>query len=284
MRRRAFLGMVGAAALAGCSGEDSPGADSTATPTPTATTTGTQGSAEFEFVGVEIADTVQLNVPESFALGVRNVGSAEGTFTSPLRTKLGDGEWNTAGDISMTIPAGEPGEWRSARFAPSYLETIRFHLVAFDEQWSIQAVPKELDFGLQYNVPTGLRLNALGGSFETEYPTATNETATNGTAVTPTAAPDGETWAVMRLDVRNRLREPLTAPEASEFVLEVDGERRSQHQSVSDNPYEGGTLDARTVRRGDLVYAVPEGTRVRDLTFRWESSLPDGDVKVIWTK
>jgi hypothetical protein len=273
MRRRAFLGTVGAAALAGCSGDDGSESD------PTPTTSASRGSAEFEFVGVQAPESVQLNVPDAFALGVRNVGSAEGTFTSPLRTKLGDGEWNTAGEISMTIPAGETGEWQSGRFMPRYLETIRFHLVAFDERWSIQVEPKRLDFEKYYDVPTGVRLNALGGTFESAYPTATNETA-----VTPTSASDGETWAIIRLDARNRLREPLEPPEASEFVLEVDGERRPQHQDVSDDPYEGGTLDARTVRRGDLVYAVPEGTSAADLTFWWESSLEEGDVKVIWTK
>lgn len=249
------------------------------------TTTSGSGSAEFEFVGVEAPDSVQLNVPESFALGVRNVGSAEGKFTSPLRAKLGDKEWNTTGEVSMTIPAGKTGEWRSPRFVPRYLGTIRFHLVAFDEQWSVEVMPKELDFGVGYNVPTGLRVNALGGTFETEYPTPSNETdtTTNGT-LTSTTAPDGETWLIMRLDVRNRLQEPLTTPEASDFILEVNGERRSQHQNVSDDAYESTSLDGRTVQRGDLVYAVPADTQVQDLTFWWESALPEGNVKVIWTK
>ena len=48
--------------------------------------------------------------------------------------------------------------------------------------------------------------------------------------------------------------------------------------------YEGGELSGRTVNRGNLVYAVPEGTQVRDLSVVWEQSLPDGDVKCTWTK
>jgi hypothetical protein len=88
----------------------------------------------------------------------------------------------------------------------------------------------------------------------------------------------------MRIGVRNRLEEPGSTPDPSEFVLEVDGERRPQHQEVSGDPYDGGELAGRTVERGDLVYAVPEGTRARDITLWWESSLPGGDVEVIWTK
>jgi hypothetical protein len=272
MQRRAFLGTLGATVVGGCAGNDGSDADPTATAT---STDGGRGSAEFEFVGVQAPDSVQLNVPESFTVTVRNVGSADGTFTSPIRIKVGEAEWRTAGEISVSVPAGETREWQSARFVPRYLGPIRFRLVAFDEQWSTQVTPRTLDFGTSYDAPTGLRLNVLGGSFETELPATTNGTST--------AAPDGETWAVMRLDVRNRLQEPRPTPEASAFVLEVDGERRPQHQDASDDPYESGSLDGRTVRRGDLVYAVPAGTRAGGLTCWWEASLANGDVKAIWT-
>jgi len=277
MQRRAFLGTLGTTVVGGCAGNDGSDTDPTATSTPTTSTStnGGRGSAEFEFVGVQAPDSVQLNVPKSFTITVRNVGSADGTFTSAVRIKVGDSEWRTAGEISVSVPAGETREWQSSRFVPRYLDPIRFHLVAFDEQWSTQVTPRSLGFGDSYDAPTGLRLNVLGGSFETALPTTTNGTST--------PAPDGEAWAVMRLDVRNLLQEPRTTPEASAFVLEVDGERRPQRQDVSDDPYERRKLDGRTVQRGDLVYAVPAGTEAGDLTCRWEASLSNGDVKAIWT-
>ncbi|WP_049934832.1 hypothetical protein [Haloplanus natans] len=277
MQRRAFLGTLGATVVGGCAGNDGSETDPTATPTPTPSTStnGGRGSAAFEFVGVQAPDSVQLNVPESFTVTVRNVGSADGTFTSPIRIKIGDAEWRTAGELSVSVPAGETREWQSARFVPRYLDPIRFRIVAFDEQWSTQVTPRTLGFGDSYNVPTGLRFSLLGGSFETAASTATNGTST--------AAPDGEKWAVMRLEVRNRLQEPQDTPAASTFVLEVNGERRPQFQAVSDDPYEGTELDERTIRRGDLVYAVPTGTQASDLTCWWEASLSNGDVKVIWT-
>jgi len=288
MRRRAFLGAVGMAALAGCSnGTDS----STPTPTPTATTTSTgSGTPEFEFLGVSMPDTVQLNMPTAFELAVRNVGSAEGTFTSPLEDRMGDGEWRRIGEIDMTLAAGETGRWQSPRFTPRYLTTLHYRLTAVDETWSMKVVPKQLDFGNYYATPTGLYLNALGGTFETEYPTPDERTATNGTATaeptrTPTAPDDdGNVWLVMRLDVRNRLEESQSTPAAEEFVLEVDGERRSLHQEVAEDPYEGGPLAGQTARRGELIYAVPEGTQARDLTLSWGHSYEGGDVRAVWTK
>jgi hypothetical protein len=303
MRRRAFLASAGIAALAGCSNGGSP---SDATPTRTATGTETpttdrtftdSGNAEFEFLGVEAPERLSINVPTTFGFGVRNVGSGPGTFTGTLETRREGEEWTAAGEIEMPLTAGETGEWHSPRFSLSYLDSYQFRLPAFDETWTIETTPRRLDFGNYYAVPTGLFINVLGGSFEPAYPTTdggtTNATATptNGTATpepTPTPrtpAPDeGGAWAVMRIDVRNRLEEPQSTPDPSEFVLEVDGERRPQHQEVSDEPYDGGELSGRTVERGDLVYAVPEGTRARDITLWWESSLPDGDVEVIWTK
>lgn len=294
MQRRAFLASAGVAALAGCSGDGDPGNDGSTTTAPSDPGGGTtSGDPAFELRGAKFPDTRALNNPTAFAIGVRNAGTAAGTFRSALETKVGDGEWKTAGEIEMTIGAGETGEWHSPRFIPQYLTTLHYRLAAFDEAWSIEITPKRPDFSIGYEVPNGLFMTILGGSFEAEYPTpndetttdgAANGTATGGATPTPTTPGDGEVWAVLRVDVRNRREEPRTMPPASSFVLEVDGVRRSQHQGVSATPYEGGELQGRGGHRGDLVYAVPAGTRARDLEVTWEWSLPDGDVKAIWTK
>jgi hypothetical protein len=87
----------------------------------------------------------------------------------------------------------------------------------------------------------------------------------------------------MRVDVRNRLQEAQPAPDASTFALETDGEVREMDQSVTDDPYEGGSLAGRGGRRGDLVYAVPEETAGDDLSSVWEQSTDNGDLRVVWT-
>jgi hypothetical protein len=273
MRRRSLLAAAGATVLAGCSNRT--GSADGATPTGTVTDA---GSPSFELRGASFPDAITLNVPTTFAIAVRNTGTAAGTFATRLESKVGDGPWETGGELTMPLDPGETGKWRSPRFAAQYLHTLHFRLAAFDEEWSIETTPRQLDFGHYYDVPTGLRINVLGGSFETTYPTATNAT------VTPTTAPAGRTWAVMRVDVRNRLDQARSTPAATEFVLEVDGERRSLDQSVTDDPYRDGELGDRAARRGDLVYAVPEGTRARELKLWWEASLPNGEIEAIWTK
>jgi len=280
MHRRTLLATLGTTALAGCADGGDAGGDADSTETPTAQPTST-ATDPFELDGIEAPDTVPLNVPFSFAVGVRNTTEQERTFTSKLSLKVGDGEWEEArGEISMPVQPGEVAAWESPRATPAYLNTYHYRLEAFDETWQTEIVPKVLDFGKRYATPTGLFLNVLGGSFESEYPTADNTTATPSTPVPA----DGEAWAIIRLDVRNRLEEPLTTPPASDFVLEIDGEARPQRQDVSDDPYESMTLDGRTVTRGDLVYAVPAGTRARDIDVRWAKSLPGGDVQVTWEK
>jgi hypothetical protein len=277
MRRRAFLGTVGIAALAGCSNGEGSGT----TATPTVTPAGT-GSPKFELRTVESAESTPLNDPTAFAIAIQNVGTGQGTFRSALEQRTDGGEWQTAGELEIPLAAGETGEWHSPRFALDYLGTIQFRLAAFDETWSIEVTPASYDFGIRYATPTGLFVNVRGGTFESTYPTPGNETATNES--TPTAPGDDQVWVVMRVDVRNRLEEAQPAPDVSTFTLEVGGEERPLNQDVASDPYEGGSLAGRTVRRGELVYPVPADTEVNDLRMTWEQSLDGGDVKVIWTK
>lgn len=267
MDRRTFLGAAGMAVAAGCSN-----GGSDATGTPTSTPTGT-GSAEFEFEGVRTPDTVELNEPFGFAIRVRNVGSGRGTFTSGLSTRTGDGEWRRVeGEVSMPLEAGEAGVWESPDLRVRYLTTVGYRLDAVDEAWSIETVPKTVSFGERYATPDGFLITVLGGSFESTYPTDSG-----------TTAPDGEVWAVMRVDVRNRLEESHPAPDASTFALEAGGTGRELRQSVTDDPYEGGSLGGRTVQRGDLVFAVPEGTTAEDVSMTWEGSTERGDLRAVWS-
>jgi len=272
MRRRAFLAATGITALAGCSSDDG---STTATATPTTTATGT-GDPSFELQRARILEPRALNAETAFVLTVQNSGSSAGTFTSELEMKVGDGEWSVADQIELSLAPGETGDWQSATLRPQYLSTLRFRVPAFDETWAVDVDPATLAFGERYVVPNGLFINVLGGSFESAYPTGED-------GGSPTQAPDGEKWAIMRLDVRNSLEEPLTTPPADTFTLEVGGETRSQHQAMSDDPYTSGELGGRTVQRGDLVYAVPEDTRASDIRVVWTRSLSAGDVKAVWT-
>ncbi|RMB08343.1 hypothetical protein ATH50_3558 [Haloplanus aerogenes] len=273
MRRRAFLALVGTTALAGCS--DNGGGTQTGTET---------GASNFELVSIDSPDSTMLNVPQTFTIRIRNLGSSNRTFESAVSMRTNDGPWKERGTLQLSIPAGETKAWTSPEFSPRYLGNVQFRLAAFSSQWTIEVRPKRLTFGNFYATPTGFYLNVLGGSFQSEYPSSSNSAATDQTATpTPMTPSDGDRWVVMRVEVRNRLENPQAAPPASDFVLKLDGERRPQHQEISTDPYEGAELAGRTVRRGDLVYSVPAETEAADLTVEWQQSLPEGDVKAIWT-
>jgi hypothetical protein len=233
-------------------------------------------------VSIDAPDSVQLNVPFGFEISVRNTGSRERTFRSKLSTKVGDGAWKTAeGEISVPVPAGEVRTWKSPRGKPPYLQTYHYRLEAFGATWSTEIVPKRLDFGLSYTTPLGLSLNVLGADFQAQY-SGSDATATSGDD--GVAAPDGKVWGVLPMEVRNRADSTQSLPAPDEFVLHLDDRTYRPTPDVSSNPYEGGSLDGGTTRTGELVYAVPEGTRPRDVEVTWEASLDGGDVKVTWDK
>jgi hypothetical protein len=276
MYRRTLLGAAAMTVVAGCSNGGSADSESTATGTPTSTATTTPtgtGSATFEFETVDAPETVELNEPLSFAIRVRNVGSGRGTFTSGLSTRIDDGEWRALeGEVSMTLDAGEAGVWESPELTPRYLATVDYRLEAVDETWTIEVVPKRLSFSERYTTPDGLLLSILGGNFESTYPDEDG-----------TAAPEGDVWAVLRIDVRNSSQGTRTTPEASTFSLDVDGESAELDQSVTDDPYESRSLPSRGAVRQDLVYAVPEGTTAEDLSVTWERSTERGDLRAVWS-
>ncbi|MFB6108195.1 MAG: hypothetical protein ABEJ82_05045 [Haloplanus sp.] len=285
MRRRTLLASLGTTVLAGCNGSNAgSGSDSTPTATPTRTVGKTPTATfPFEFTGVDAPETVQLNVPFTFAVGVRNAGERERTFVSKLSLKVDDGEWRTAsGQMQMTLSPGEKGVWKSPRGIPRYLGTYHYRLEAFDETWQTEIVPKKLDFSKRYATPKGLYVNVLGGRFESQYPTPGGS---NDTSATSVSAPEGKVWLLLRVEVRNSTQSPMKSPPAEEFVVHVGGESyHPDYQEVTDDPYERMELGARTVTRGDLVYAVPKGTTAKDLTVTWAESLPGGDVKAVWSK
>ncbi|MFB6123902.1 MAG: hypothetical protein ABEJ78_10650 [Haloferacaceae archaeon] len=293
MRRRAFLTSLALVPLAGCS-NGSPGSSTdTASPTATSTppaTTSTAGETPtetfpFELVRIDARDTVQLNVPFGFAISVRNTGSQARTFRSKLSMKVGDGTWQSVdGEIRFDVPAGEVRTWQTPARRAGYLQTYRYRLEAFDATWTTEIVPKRLDFGLSYTTPTGLSLNVLGVAFEKRYSGSDGTATAGGDASAPTA-PDGHVWAVFPVTARNRAESPQSTPAPDEFVLSIDGETyRPTSADVSGNPYRRVTLDPETSRRGELVYAVPEGTSANDVEVTWGASLQRGDVKVTWDK
>jgi hypothetical protein len=298
------------AALAGCNGGDS----GSTTPTPT---TGT-GSPNFELLAVEGPEVNQLNNPTEFAFAIRNTGTGKGTFTSPLEARSGDGEWSTVDQIEMPLSAGETGEWRTG-FEPRYLTTYQFRLAAFDRTWSVEGVPKELLFDQRYAVPTGLFLNVQGGSFESTYPSTTNETATatstdeTATATstptatstqsatsTPTATPTPTATSTQSAtptptdETTTATRTPMVAPEGTVWVvmrLVVRNRRREPQPAPPASTFSLSADGESRPLRQDVAADPYEGgplagrtVRMGELVYPVPASTSQNDIEVIWER
>jgi len=271
MRRRPFLSTAALAALAGCStGSDADGQTA-------------DGSGRFELIDIEAPNQVPSTAKVRFTISVRNVGSERQTFSTPIELQTDGGDWRTVDTVSLSLDAGETGDVQTAQLPMPYLGTRKYRLPAFDETWAVEISPLQLSFGESYLVPNGLIVSVIGGKFEPEYPSASS--SANQTATPTPMTPTGENmWLIMRVDVRNRLQdESLQAPQPAQFSLTTKGTQRQLDQDVAVDPYEGGSLASRTVRRGSLVYAVPSGTESADITMSWEASRPEGDVRAIWS-
>jgi hypothetical protein len=271
MRRRPFLSIAALATLAGCStGSNADGQAANDT-------------GGFELIGIEAPNQVPSTAQVRFSIRVRNVSSGRQTFSSPIELQTTEGEWRPVDTVSLSLDAGETGNVQTAQLAMPYLGIRKYRLPEFDETWAIEVRPLQLSFGESYLVPNGLIVSVIGGKFESQYPTA-NSSASQTSTPTPTTPPDGNVWLIMRVDVRNRLQnERLQAPKPAQFSLTTKETQRQLHRGVAVDPYKGGPLASRTVRRGSLVYAVPPEIQASDITMTWEASLADGDVRAIWS-
>ncbi|MFB6122343.1 MAG: hypothetical protein ABEJ78_02650 [Haloferacaceae archaeon] len=295
MRRRSLLATlgVGLASVAGCSNTPSDGSTATPDDGPTATGTAPRGSADsFEFVGVDAPERVQLNATYRFHVTVRNTGDRRLTFTSPISVRSGDGQWQPISQpLEVEVPPGETATWDSPRAKQLFLGTYEFRLDALGARWTLEAVPRTLAFGARHRTPTNLSVNALGGKFESQFPPTdadSSESTATGTATstptpTPVAAPDGETWLVVPVRVRNYRRSAQQIPAADTFSLHVDDETYApQSVESATSRYHSVSLGGRTIYQQPLVFAVPEGTTAAEVAVEWTQSYAQGDVTVRW--
>lgn len=276
MQRRPFLSTAALAAIAGCS--TNPNSDGQTE----------SGTERFELVGIEAPDRAPSTAQVRFGIHIRNVGAERRTFSSPIKQKVDDDEWKTVDTVSLALDAGQAQKVQTSQFFLPYLGTQEFQLTAFDETWTVEVHPLHVSFGQAYVIPNGLLISVLGGSFESTYPTTdstANQTASNQTATpTPTTPADGDVWLIMRVDVRNRLQEgTVQAPEPSQFTLKIAEEPQQQNQGIAVDPYQGGALTSRSVKRGSLVYAVPADTQASEIAMAWSASFSKGDMKAIWS-
>lgn len=280
--------------LAGCS--ESGGESTTAgatTGTPTGGTTTPPVARAFELTQREGPGTVRLNEPWVFGFSVRNVTDAGRTFRSTLSTRLEDGEWEQLeGEVSFEVDSGEIKTWQSPRFRFRFLRTVTYRLDALGATWTVESTPLQLDYGLAYTSPVGLRITVGQVTFRDERPDGTE----GGTA-TPTSTPmpptvadaEGTKWAVVPVEVENPTDQSRPAPFPQEFTFRGDGE--TYPDEPIDHPnllYRDRALETNESLSGNLFYEVPADLDPNAVEIVLRRSYDQGDlegeIEVVWDR
>lgn len=153
MHRRWYLGLCGGAlaGLTGCASESPPEQDEesgggdnesdTATPT-SSRSQSSSGSAEFEVVRVESSKGVNVGETYNFAIVVRNVGDATGTFRASIEGRFGNEvRWRDVGDVEIEdVAPGETSEYISGSAEFDDPIQMEFRLAEYDYRWSLSVV------------------------------------------------------------------------------------------------------------------------------------------------
>lgn len=297
MRRRRYLAALGAGAsgvLAGCSefGGESTTAGAT-TGTPTEGTTTPPVAEAFELTQREGPGTTRLNEPWVFGFSVRNVTDARRTFRSTLSTRLEDGEWEQLeGEVSFEVDPGKTKTWQSPRFRLRFLRTVTYRLDALGTTWTVESMPLQLDYGLAYTSPVGLRITVGQVTFGDERPEGTEGgTATpTPTPMPPTAADaEGTKWAVVPIEVENPTDQSRSAPFPQEFTFRGDGE--TYPDEPIDHPnlfHRERALETDESLSGNLFYEVPADLNPNAVEIVLRRSYDEGDlegeIEVVWDR
>lgn len=299
MDRRRFVQLIGGstlASVAGCS-SDSPdtagGEGATQTPTETQTQTEPQTRtqtetpepAEFEVVEYNIPETVEIGTEVTFEITIQNRGGQTGDFTEPLYYRTSDSEWQEGGDwVFRDVDPGESvtGE-TDEPVVFDYIQRWEFRLGQSPKTAVLQTVSAKRQWGSEYTTPRGCRIRAdtptLQDSYEYEDFTGEikNEEPENG----------GQ-WAFVNLWVKNETGQANYSPLSSEFVL-LYGESQSDGQTILVNepinkgePFDGGELQPGVERSGWILYEIPPGIVVDELTLAWSQDTFEGQIAVNW--
>lgn len=284
MQRRQILALsaLGMAGLAGCSGgsggAQSGGEVATATAEPTATPTPTATPAEFEFVELSAAGTVELGEPHTFSWTVRNTGGQDGVVTTPISYREAGGEWQQADQVlELEVPAGETATWESQPSPYDYIGEVEYRLDRWDEVFSVKIVPKTLDWGRPHTLPNDVQLICSGVDIVDSF-----EWSASGYDYIE-EAPSGKTFGLLSIRAENNAGEPALAPRNSNFYL-IQGNQQYNPQIISTYPeqYRGGEIQAGIVSRGDIVYEIDAGATQDDLEAVYSAGIYSGNITVYW--
>lgn len=269
MRRRRFIALAGAAAVAG---------QGSAREQPRIVQendgeTHVENDPAFELVHVEAPDEVSINEEFSLGVTVANVGDEDGRFVSPITVSAFGEDMGTAGVIHLDVQAGAEATYTNDSVFFPYIADVTYRIAALDEAVDVRASAASLTYGDPWVTPDGILLTVHGVDIQASY-----EYERNGTNEEP--APEGSQWAFVWVKARNveTKRERLPATRNIN-VLVNDQQFDDAFVRREADEYEDGQVDPGVVRSGWIAYELPADVDLEDFVV----SYTDDDITGEWT-
>jgi hypothetical protein len=271
MDRRTLIALA-AAGLAGCgaTGSSSEGPESP-NKTDGSATPATAAGSDLSVIAVDAPGTVEVTVPYTFGVRVRNQTDGPAQYASGLSARAGSGWQSLDATVSGRVPAGETARVQGRLSGFPFLGTYGLRLDATGQTWRVESVPRELPFGESFQTPRGLSVTVRGVDVVSTY-----VGGENGSARTPPS--DGQ-WVVVRVRIINPTGESIQFPPYGAFVLVAGGERYPVAVADVDEPV---TIDGDRVRF-ELPYVVPTGTDPATLAVRWQPTIGGQRTGAVWS-
>lgn len=285
MKRRHYLGLLGASAgLAGCSGS-SPTQEPTnsSTPTPTETTsetetpTATDEPSSFELVSASAPTEAEIGEQISYSFTVRNTGGKAGQFSTLIQTRLAKEEYDEGAEWSDTINPGEELTFESEPFDVNILTTLYIRIGAFDRELQTDIVSRRLPFGRFYTSPDEILLSAYRVEFNDTLAYTSNGYEYE---LTPDS---GNQFLRVYINVENQSGQPYYVSNYTAFaVVSGNSQYDAQFETRIEGYYEGGQIQPGVVRDGWLLFEVPDDLTAEEVTLAWTKQYLDGITSVYW--
>ncbi|UPW01001.1 hypothetical protein M0R88_02610 [Halorussus gelatinilyticus] len=245
---------------------------------------------EFSVADLSLPAETELGTTLSASATVENVGAASGTYRAVFERRFGDETtWRTRETVELDLSPGERRTW-TTEWTPPEAGRAEYRLRPGSAVETASVLAAERGFGETFTTPDGAAIRVRVGTdgFDGLLGSYIYDSGESQTY----RAQKGKTFAFVRVEARNTTDEPISFPGSRRFSVAVGGESSGVfHQSSTGttfgSPVEGPfyapteTYDPDETEWGWLVFQVPAGTAVGDLTVRWS---PSDDVGATWTK
>ncbi|WP_324758576.1 DUF4352 domain-containing protein [Haloarcula sp. GH36] len=235
--------------------------------------------ADFASVITTAPDQIEIGETLGVTVSVTNTGGKAGSATVSVGAQPQNETMTRSTDeFSISLQPGESITKDITLGSFPYLGTLE--LMLNDERigTTVDVVGKQLSLGGSYVTPKEVKLEAEAIELIDSY------TYDSGDNTYTHSASDGSQFALVTFRSKNHGSQPIDVPELFEIYL-LDS--RNQYESGSyrqeTDEYDGGTLFSGAVKRGIILYEIPDSVTKSDLRVAWTGNYAEGDVAIRWS-